>query len=633
MCGIIGIIDANINDYQLRQAMQSIAHRGPDGRGTFSDTPLHLGHVRLAIQDISELASQPMQSPDNRYTIIFNGEIYNHWEIREELIQKGISFQSKSDTETLLQAYIYYGEQVLQRINGMFAFAIYDCQSRNIFIARDNFGIKPLYYYHKNREFRFASEIKALAAIGSFDKKLSLDALFQTVMLQWQISDNTGFKHVHKLLPGHCISLNIDHPETLKIKKWYQLPFTGLYEKLSEQAWIERLDFVLTEAVERQLLSDRPLAYFLSGGLDSSLLLAIAHKITGQKKQHCYTIDAGTEFQQEGFSNDLYYAKNVAQQFNAYLHILPAQANIIQGFDQMIWQLDEAQGDIAPLLVQQIAMCADKDDFKVLISGAGADDLYSGYRRHQALYYQQALNSLPLFLKKGIENITSFLPEHVTTRRFKKLTAHLTATQREQMAAYFYWSSPTEALALFSKDCKQAINTHCIEQYFASLLAEIPDEHNKLNQMLYYEMNSFLPNHNLNYTDKMSMAAGVEVRVPYLDTAVAALSTSIPPELKMRGTTTKYLLKKVAEKYLPKSIIYRKKTGFGAPLRSWIKNDLAFQQRIEERLMDSSFIGRNIFDQKGIMQLIDDTQHNRRDGSYTILSLLSIESWLRQFAE
>lgn len=633
MCGIVGAIDPNITEQQLQKAMQLMAHRGPDDNGTFSDTPLRLGHLRLAIQDLSELASQPMQSSDGRYTIVYNGEIYNHWYIREELIQKGISFRSSSDTETLLQAYIVYGAQVLQKLNGMFAFAVYDSHTRNIFIARDNFGIKPLYYYHKDGKFYFASEIKVLTAFSNLDKKLNNEALFQTLMLQWQIADNTGFKHVRKLLPGHCMQLNIDNTETWTIKKWYQLPFTGQYEQLSESAWIARLDNVLTQSVKQQLLSDRPLAYFLSGGLDSSLLLAIAHKITGQKKQHCYTIDAGTAFQQEGFSNDLFYAKQIAQQLDAELRVIPAASNIMQDFDQMIWQLDEAQADIAPLLVQQIAMQADKEGFKVLMSGTGADDVFSGYRRHQALYYQQRLNTLPLFVKKGIKNIASLLPESTATRRLKKLTAYITANQQEQIVASFYWANQQEALNLFPKDYRQTINQFSIEQYFDALLTEIPNEHNKLNQMLYYEMNSFLPSHNLNYTDKMSMSAGVEVRVPYLDRVLTELSYSIPPELKMQGITTKYLLKKVAEQYLPKSIIYRSKTGFGAPVRSWVQSDTGFQSIIEDRLMDRSFIGRGIFDQKAIMQLINDTIQNKRDGSYTILSLLAIESWLRQFTK
>lgn len=632
MCGIAGIIGTTINELKIQHVISSMAHRGPDDNAYYSEEKISLLHTRLSIQDISENAKQPMFSADGRYCIIFNGEIYNHLEIRKNLVAIGQKFRSHSDTETLLYAYILWGEKMLEKLNGIFAFAIYDLQEKALFAARDAFGVKPFYYYSNKGIFSFASEIKTLIELSSIDKTINPNALFQTLLLQWQLGEDTGFKKLHKLLPGHFLKLNINDAENFIIRKWTLENFDGQYEKHSEEEWILKLDKALNNAVQRQLLSDKPIAYFLSGGLDSSLLLAIAKKLAPEQTLKAFTINAGTAFNTEGFSEDLPYAKMVAKHLDVALEIIDSSIHFLDDFDAMIYHLDEAQADIAPLFVQQISRRAKTQGYDVLIGGVAGDDIFSGYRRHQAIAYEKLIDKTPMSIRRILKKTSALLPEKNNTRRIKKMAATIDQSARQRMFGYFFWSDKETIEGLFSKDFLSRIDTDNIEDFFQQMLSSIPKENNKLNQLLHLERNSFLPSHNLNYTDKMGMAEGVEIRVPYLDNELVALAAKMPPELKMKGSTTKYLLKKVAEKYLPKEVIYRPKTGFGAPIRTWMQEDKAFQQAVWERLNRPTLSNRQIFNPQKIEALFQETIHKKRDNSYTLLSLLAIESWLRQFA-
>lgn len=632
MCGIAGVINKDVPAAAMQQAMNAMAHRGPDGSGMYSDAPLLLGHVRLAIQDLTDKAAQPMVSADGRYIIVYNGELYNHPQLRQRLEQLGVGFSSASDTETLLQAYIHWGEAVLPELNGIFAFAVYDREQRSLFIARDAFGVKPLYYYHHKSVFLFASEIKAMLPLGDWDRSIDAAAFQQTLLLQWHLADHTGFTHIKKLLPGHCMQVFVDDPASLQIRKWYRFPSTGVYDQRTEPEWINLLDTKLRAAVQRQLLSDKPVAAFLSGGLDSGLLVAIAQQLQPGYPMPCFTIDAGDAFRKEGFAADLPYAHKLADTLKVPLHVFSARPGVLQHLDQMIWQLDEAQADIAPLFVGMIAGTARAAGYEVMIGGVGGDDLFSGYRRHQALAMEPTINAMPDLLKRGMQRFSGLLPDSTRTRRLKKMSQGLTTDPMDRIAGYFRWTGNAAALSLMAPAQRLLLPRDPVRAYLECLNAEIPNVTNVLDRVLYYELNSFLPSHNLNYTDKMGMAQGVEIRVPYLDLELAELTSRIPPSLKMKGTETKYLLKKVAERYLPKEVIYRSKTGFGAPLRSWIQEDTAFRAMILERLTDTSFLAKGIFDGAAIERLIKQTFSGQHDGSYTILALLSAESWLRQFA-
>ncbi|MDB5273297.1 MAG: asnB1, partial [Chitinophagaceae bacterium] len=388
MCGIAGIVDYinPIDEALLHRMNARMAHRGPDDSGIYKHQSTGFAHHRLSILDLSRNGHQPMISNCGNYVIVFNGEIYNHKEIRNTIAHK-YAFQSQSDTETLLYAFIEYGEQLFSKLNGIFSIAILDQRKDELYLVRDQYGVKPLYYYQKDKVVLFASELKSMLEYKSFDRSVDYAALVNYINFLWSPGEKTPFLHVRKLLPGHYIKLSTTRPDRFSIVQYYDIPFTGIYSKLSEEEQVFGLQQRLEKAVERQLQSDVPVGFFLSGGIDSSAILAMAKKLYPKERFPCYTIDSG-EDRYEGFSSDLYYAKKVAEHLNVPLKIIRADVDMISHFDQMIYHLDEPQADAAPLNVLEISKAASLDGVKVLLGGTGGDDLFSGYRRHQALNYE-----------------------------------------------------------------------------------------------------------------------------------------------------------------------------------------------------------------------------------------------------
>ena len=628
MCGIVGLISENSKN-KIIDCSNLIAHRGPDDEGYICHQNLALAHRRLSIQDLSANGHQPMISMDGNYAIIFNGEIYNHWEIRKKLENK-YSFKSQSDTETLLYGFIEYGKEILNQLNGIFSFAVLDKKNNELFIARDQFGVKPLYYYCDKNQFWFSSEIKSIFNIG-FDHTISPEALVNYLTFLYSPADKTPFEKVHKILPGHCITLNINDFQNFKIEQYYEIPFDNQRIDKSEPELIDDLESILINAVKRQMLSDVPVGFFLSGGLDSSCVVAIAKKIYPDKKFNCYTIKTNEqEKMDEGFVCDLNYARIVAKHLDVNLIEVEADIDIVEAFDQMIYHLDEPQADAAPLNVLNICKKAKLDGLTVLLGGTAGDDLFSGYRRHQSLKIEIFLGYIPLFIRNTIRFFIQKLPPTIPIfRRLRKLSSNLHLSQTERIVGYFSWFDKDHLNLLFSEDLKPKVIKYQPLQILKEYINKIPKEKDILNQMLFLEMKLFLTDHNLNYTDKMSMATGVEVRVPFLDKELVEFSTKIPTNLKLKGITTKYILKKVMEKYLPKEVIYRSKSGFGAPVRKWIINDL--DHVINSVLSKENIEKRGVFDYKAVQQLIIDNKVGKTDASYTIWALLAIESWMQQF--
>jgi asparagine synthase (glutamine-hydrolysing) len=628
MCGIAGIVSPDASTY-IELMTDLISHRGPDDHGFFNDQNIGLGHRRLSIQDLSENGHQPMISYDGNFIIIFNGEIYNHWEIRKELESK-YKFISQTDTESILYGFIEYGKDILNKLNGIFAFSIFNKLTKELFIARDHFGVKPLYYYCDNSLFWFSSELKSILPL-KFNKEIDLEAIENYLTYLYSPGEKTPFKKVLKLLPGHFLSLNINNFQNFTITKYYDIPFNNSRLNKNEEELIYELENLLTKAVERQLLSDVPVGFFLSGGLDSSCIVAIAKKLHPEKKFNCYTIktDYGKDME-EGFSNDLFYARIVAKHLDVNLIEVESNVDVINGFDKMIYHLDEPQADPAPLNVMQICSKAREDGQIVLLGGTAGDDLFSGYRRHQALQIEKYLKIIPLFLRKIIKNKIDKIPYNKPiSRRLKKLAANLDKSQLERLVGYFSWINNDDLKNILSKNNQNFNPRYDPLNILKESLKNIPKEQDRLNQMLYLEMKYFLVDHNLNYTDKMSMVTGVEVRVPFLDKELVEFSLQIPTNLKLKGVTTKYILKKVMEKYLPHEVIYRSKSGFGAPVRKWIIEDM--DHMIQIYLSKRNIQKRNIFDFEKIQKLIDDNKEGTKDASYIIWSLLSIESWMQQF--
>ncbi|MBL0293420.1 MAG: asparagine synthetase B [Saprospiraceae bacterium] len=462
------------------------------------------------------------------------------------------------------------------------------------------------------------------------DRSLDYEALCNYLHFLYSPGEKTPFSKVKKLLPGHYMSIKASLPNQKQVTKYYEIPFDNSYSNLSETELIDALEQKLIKAVQRQLLSDVPVGFFLSGGLDSSLIVAIARKILPKNSDiRCYTIDTGEE-DYEGFVSDIHYARKAANHLNVDLVEIKSEPTDIVNLDKMVYHLDEPQADIAPIHVLNICQQARNDGYIVLLGGTAGDDLFSGYRKHQSLYFERYFKYIPGFAKDIFSNvIKSIKSNNPTFRRIKKVVAELHKSTEERLLGYYAWLPLNTNKGLFKPKISQTSKDYNPEQILVDSLKNISKEKSLLNKMLFWDMKYFLTDHNLNYTDKLSMATGVEVRVPFLDLELVDFSTKIPPSMKLKGKTTKYLLRKVAERYLPHDIIYRPKTGFGSPVREWVLGDL--QTEINERLSRNNIEKQGIFSYEAVANLIEDNQNGKIDASYTILSLLTIDSWIKQF--
>lgn len=628
MCGILAVLNFNGEAQQVAHALNLMTHRGPDAHGLYQYERHFLGHRRLAIQDTSHLAAQPMVAADGQYVLSYNGELYNHLELRSRLEQKGIVFKSKSDTETLLYGLIEYGLPFLKELNGIFAFTFLDLKNQKLLVVRDAFGVKPLYYSHYGECLYFASEIRSIRYLSPQKQELNTEAFYQNMVLLWTPGTATAYQNIKKLKPGHYIEVSLNDVNSYQEKAWYVTPFIEPYPKQSSTQWQEALETHLKRAVKRQLIADRPLGFFLSGGIDSSLIVALAQEYLGKERIQSYCISTGKDFSKEGFKDDAVYAQRLAKQWGIALECITANSAILDQIDQMVVQLEELQSDVAPIFVGQIAQKAQSMGIPVLLGGAAADDIFTGYRRHQALYFYAYAHYLPKSIQRLAQRIIQALPQNPNTRRAQKWATALTAPLKQQMYQSFYWTATHKAYNCFTEAYQQHIRLDSIEQYFDALLQEIAHIKDPITQLLHIEQQSFLSCHNLNYLDKMGMAYGVEIRVPYLDADLVQLVAQMPPKLKMKQWHTKYILKKVAQKYLPKELIQRPKTGFGAPLRVWLQKDKQFQTQVYERL--NQLKKSAMFQTQAIEQVYQDALNGTQDAAYSLLSLLVCESWLRQ---
>lgn len=631
MCGIIGAV-GEFEKKDFINALSKIIHRGPDSCGAYHINNLSLGHQRLSVLDLSDNANQPMYSVDKNWVIIFNGEIYNHIDIRKDL-ENRYPFKTSSDTETLLYAFIEYGVDVLKCLNGIFSFAIYNHKMHELHVVRDQFGVKPLYYYLKDEIFIFGSELKSFLEFKPFDKTIDIKCLLNYITFLWSPSDKTPFLNVKKLLPGHYIKLKNFNLSEISFHKYYEIPFTGNYLNLPEEDITSTLENHLIKAVERQLVSDVPVAFFLSGGLDSSAIVAIAKKLRPTERIRCYTIKyTNGSMSNEGFEDDLFYARMLSNLLDLDLIEVEIDGNIFADFDRMIYYLDEPQADFAPLSVFKICEQAKKDGYKVLLGGTAGDDLFTGYRRHQALSYENKIKKIPFLIRRIIKYLFSiFGNSYSSLRRIKKLIQNIDAESISRLYGYFEWLDIIYVKKLLNNKNRIKFQDHFPINHYKNLLKNIPHENSEINKFLFWEIKTFLVNHNLNYTDKLSMATGVEVRVPFLDLDLVEFSTKIPPTMKLKGKEVKYILKKTLEKYLPSEIIFRHKTGFGLPIRKLITFD--FDDKIQDYLGESTVNRRGIFNASEISHLISENKKGKIDASYSILALMAIESWFRNFVD
>lgn len=630
MCGIIGY-SGRFEPAALEQGLAVIRHRGPDDAGTFFDAAagVGLGHARLSIIDLSPLGHQPMAALDGAVQVVFNGEIYNHRELRRELEAKGHAFYGHSDTEVLLHLYLEEGESFLARLNGIFALAIFDRRKNSLLVARDALGVKPLYTAATDRGFAFASEIKGLLALVPEARDLDPVALHRYLSFLWCPGDGTPLKLVRKLGPGEA--LLVRDGGIARRWTWYRLPVCRGVDRDLDEAWaVAGTAARVRTAVERQLVADVPVGAFLSGGLDSSAVVAFARE--SAPSIACFTIDVrgGAE---EGATNDLPYAREVARHLGVHLDVVEIEASrMAADVERMIWQLDEPLADPAPLNVLYISELARSRGVKVLLSGAGGDDIFSGYRRHRALELDRFWSWLPAGARAAVEGATARLDQRRPwARRLAKFASGAGLDGDERIANYFRWTAEDSLVALYSPATRAALGGHAAAEPLLGFLGGLPAGTPPLERMLALEQRFFLADHNLVYTDKMSMAAGVEVRVPLLDLDLVEFAARIPPRLKQRGRTGKWVFKQAMEPFLPRHVIHRPKTGFGAPLRRWIRGDL--RPLVGDLLGRDSIARRGIFDDRAVAALVAANDSGAVDASYTILALLSIEIWCRRFLD
>jgi asparagine synthase (glutamine-hydrolysing) len=623
MCGIVGGF-GEISQEQIDQMLLAIAHRGPDFLATTEGKGIRLGHARLSIIDLSEASNQPLWDSERRACIVFNGEIYNYKEIKNQLLGKGYEFRSSGDAEVLLNAYLEYGPAALRMAEGMFSLAIWIVEKEELILARDAFGVKPLYYCQNELGFYFASEIKALNTLEFVANEIDIGAVYRTLIYMWSPGEATLLSGVKKVRPGTYIRVKnkkIVGKETF----WAWNHYTPASEAFGECA--DNVDDALTAAVGSQLISDVPVGAFLSGGLDSSFLAALIQK-KKSSPLHCFTISVDEP--DSDAIIDLSFARRISKMLGLKLTEVNASPEMGSRLLETMYHLDEVNADPAAIMVRDICASARKEGIKVLISGAGGDDLFTGYRRHFAVRFESILINMPRSASRFMNWAANKVPlKTPTIRRLKKVLSYVNVSEGQRVLSYFYWADPAIVRKLFLPSHLGRLEGAETEPFLEALsrTAGLP----QVERMLCIEREFFLVDHNLNYTDKMSMAEGIEVRVPFLDFAVARQASMIHHRLKQRWFVGKAVLKKTAEKYLPSDLIYRKKVGFGAPLRDWILGDLA--GLTEEVLSAENVTRRGLFNFDMVTRMIEGNRRGEQDYSYTIFALLCIELWCQIFVD
>ena len=628
MCGIAGFLNYQLPEGFSQKVHQIQGHRGPDAQRSVQYDGALFCHQRLSIIDLDTRSDQPMEK--DGLTIIFNGEIYNYKSLREELLSNyGVAFKTTSDTEAVLELYRHLGKGALDKLHGMFAFAIYEHQTREVFLARDHFGIKPLFYTSEAGKFAFASELKTLTALPGFDRSLHYPSLVGSMNFVWAPGNDTMFKNVHKLPPGHY--MNVQKDGQFDIGRYYD-PENKIRD-ISENEALEQLDAIMDESVGRHMVSDVPVSAFLSGGLDSSLLCALAAKRT--ERLSTYAIATHPDDRKiEKMPDDAKYAKEVAQKFNLDHHEVLVRPDIVNHLPFIVRALDEPIGDPAAINTWLICKQAAEQGVKVLLSGMGADELFFGYRRQKAILFAMRYRNFPAGAKKLIRMGVDQLPLMVGQQGFKLgrwskrfMDFSDLPAPEAYLRSYSYYDQDT-LKGMFTHDMSMEV-----EDMAAAHTARFNSayEGDLINQMCNTDISYFMNGLNLTYTDRASMAASVEVRVPFIDKDVVNFAMGLPGNLKFRNGTSKYLLRKMSEKYLPEKITARPKASFGAPIRSWVLNDL--DEMIGDLLAPETIKRRGLLVPEQVERLISENKSGKADNAYQIYHLLTLELWMREFVD
>jgi asparagine synthase (glutamine-hydrolysing) len=623
MCGIAGIVDF-AGEPPTRETIgrmtDLIRHRGPDDEGIAILGPAGLGHRRLAIIDLSPAGHQPMTLEDGAIHVVFNGEIYNFQEVKAELEALGETFRTRSDTEVILRAYRAWGVSSLQKLNGMFAFAIWDAKKRALFAARDRLGKKPFFYHHRPGHLAFASELKALLADAKVPRAVDPAAIDAYLTYSCIPAPKTVFRDVTKLLPGHYLWYENDRVTTAP---YWELSFGSNGARETEEEAVEHLDELFRASVRRRLVSDVPVGAFLSGGLDSSAVVAVMAQLASDPVR-TYTIG----FEEEGFS-EVEDARAVARHFGTNHHEYKVRADAVEILPDLVWHLDEPFGDSSAVPSYYVAKLA-AQDVKVVLSGDGGDELFAGYSSYQKALRPRPWRWIPRALRRGvIGSVATRLPIDWPGRnRLYEIGNMHRESSPDWMGLYPYIRE-----RIYSPAMRSELNASRRSGGAAVAVEEEPRLRSldRLSRLQYLDTTRYLPDDILVKVDRTTMAHSLESRAPLLDHLLVSYVATLPSSWKLRDGVSKYLFRRMIGRHLPAAILDKKKQGFAIPRETWFRSDLKAHAR--ERLLDRRAMERGYFDRRVLDQVLTHHAAGQRDYSGWIWCLLVLEEWHRAYVD
>jgi asparagine synthase (glutamine-hydrolysing) len=625
MCGICGFVaGGQLVSADLERMCRALAHRGPDDEGFFFDGRVGLANRRLSVID-TVAGHQPIGNEDGSVQLVFNGEIYNYRELRAELQAAGHRFSTQSDTEVLVHLYEERGRECIEKLRGMFAFAIWDRTRRELFLARDRLGQKPLFYVELDRGLAFASEIKALLELDPIRAEMDPVALQHYLSLRFVPPPHTMFKGIRKLPPGHAMTYREGR---LEVFRYWQLDFRQKIQADEAEA-LARLDVEMHEAVETHLVSDVPVGAFLSGGMDSSAIVAMMSQMEVANLQ---TFAIGVE---EQSFNELPYARTVAEYCGTSHTEAHVEAHLIADLPRMIHHLDEPSDPIAACMFQASRLAS--QHVKVVLGGDGGDELFAGFDRYLGVRALESSRWVPLALRQVAESLFRRLPESFAYKSLTQKLRWVSAVAAQPDAARRYAQATIHTR--FSHEQKSRVLGDALWRLVsdldaATVLIDAYNEapaHDPIDRMLYTDYTTRLPEHSLQMSDRMSMAHSLELRSPFLDHQLVELGARLPSRLKIHRGTLKYGLKRTMSSQLPKEILQRPKQGFMFPIAFWFQQ--ALSSFLEAVFADSWIVKHGVVKHEPVVRLIDEHRRGMSDHHVRLWMLLNLEVWSRLFLE
>jgi len=634
MCGICGKLNFDgrpVDEGLIRKMCSVLAHRGPDDEGVYTskhgarstEHGIGLGHRRLSIIDL-DTGHQPMSNEDGSIRIVYNGEVYNFLRLREDLEKKGHRFRTRSDTEVIIHLYEDYGPDCVKYLRGMFAIAIWDSPRQRLFLARDRLGQKPLVYTLTSSSFIFGSEIKAILADPQIKREVDLEALHHYLTYGYVPAPLTIFKGIKKLPPAHTL---VWEKGQVKIERYWSLSYIPKLQ-LKEEEYVPRLLELLKESVKLRLISDVPLGAFLSGGVDSSAVVAMMAELSDRPVK---TFSIGFE---EASFNELKFARIVSRRFGTEHHEFVVKPDALEILPKLIWHYNEPYADSSAIPTYYVSQIT-RQHVTVALNGDGGDEAFAGYERYLANKIARSYEKIPAFIREGvILPLINRLPEDTTrkslTRRIKRFTAAIRETPERRYVRWVSIFNNLQKKELYSSEMREGM----VDLDSVNLLVDVYRQakaDNFLDSTMFVDCMTSLPDDLLVKVDIASMANSLEARSPFLDHKLVEFAASLPPDLKLKGKTTKYILKKALKEYLPKDILYRDKMGFGVPIGRWFRNEL--KDYAYEILLDTRAKERGYFNPDSVKKILDEHTSGRIDHWCRIWGLLNLELWHRMFMD